>query len=304
MLHFFNLGEKMKYLYLLLLLTFNLLSAQETQPLSLGGDVRIIWENGPKLGELHYETNLKPKFVIGDVLAETDVRFTLSDPLFNDSLAIPELHKALIGYKWEISDGSVFTAHVGRCPLDYIFDSKIQYNSHFNGLHVGHKIGNFSLHGGLSYIPDAVDRFLYLLETSYICEPFPLVMTYSFTHWEPEMPYSISQVTLSWQLAQFKSKPIKIYGAILKNHAKSKKSTGTYIGITLDQIAIEKDYSIELYFQYVERNSIPVIDMQHQDSDSAVHLKAKYFLTPNLAFQLKGCFSEDKTTQLSAIFSW
>jgi hypothetical protein len=304
MLHFFNLGEKMKYLCLLLLLSLNLLQAVEPSPILFTGDVRVMWENGPKLGELHYETNLSPKFVIGDVWAETNIRFTLADPLFNDSLAFPELDKALIGYKWDISDGSVFGLQIGRCPLDYIFDSKIQYHSHFNGLHVGHKIGDFSIHGGLSYIPDAVDRFLYLLEASYACEPYPLVLTYSFTHWEPEMPYSISQAKLSWMLAQFKKKPIKLYGAILKNHAQSKKSTSTYVGITLDQIAVEKDYSIELYYQYVERNSIPVIDMQHQGNESAFHLKGKYCLTPNLAFQFKGCFAHDKTTQLSAIFSW
>jgi hypothetical protein len=287
---------------LLPLLGCFMLSAQSLIAAQISGDVRskytLFWEDS-----CHHwmktEANIRLDHNIDKAWITTNIRGWGYD----NSRKGLELDKAIIGYQVFSNENSNVNIEVGKNRLEHMFDSKMQFDSHFTGARIvysnmsnrGHQ---FILHGGPCVLDMAEQDFGFVVEASATPNiQFPITCKYSITYWSDD--FIISQFTGSYKILDGFA-----YGAFLINHI-TDTPVGFYFGYTYGQIEKAKDYMVDANLQYSKRGLLPYWDAK--GVSRGIQLKGAYALTDRLVLQAKDEWDFDYETnrlEVGAIFNW
>lgn len=207
------------------------------------------------------------------------------------------LDRAFIGYDiYECKDED-FYIEVGRSRLEYIFDSRVQFSSFFDGIHLFYtndipKLGTFVIHGGPFVVDTFTNHYAWIFET-FIDEWADTGWTvkYSLINWHRRRPttyfgnlkgfdriydnpryrFIISQMLFGYtrEVDFCRCKTLYLYGAVLSNHDARKTATlnhryenkAWYVGFTLGKLCKACDWSLDANYQYVQAQAIPEFDV-------------------------------------------
>lgn len=203
------------------------------------------------------------------------------------------LRKAYMGYNIYADGCSRFDVEIGRRPMYTLFDSRIQFQSRFDGVVLKYYQnldcwGDFYVYLGGFVVDERVSHFAYITEAGFLnIYECGIDFRYSFIDWQSALSkdrnrcqfhnprgaeFKISQFMLSYRFnPEFICMPAKLYGAFLWNHAArdlvpsgltgtgspSKANLGFYVGAIIGEVCGEGDWAFDFNYQYVEAQAIP-----------------------------------------------
>lgn len=266
------------------------------------GDVRAKYQTDWK-EERDNHFKVEASLLVDHLMPESWVKLKLkaSTATNHSDNAKIDVEKVLLGY--QITPNAFI--ELGRSPMDDLFDSKVQYDSHFNGIHAFFKheladYGTLFVHGGPQVIDSHKNSYGAIGECG-LCHLFDGNMTvkYSHTYWDKD--YQISQITYKYDFPTLLwDMPHSFYAAGLKNHNSSQNNYGYYLGMTFGSIKEANDLSIDVNYQRVKSEAIPTFD--HAGIGTGVQTKIAYAITDELTVQ--GKISTTKCAEVSAIYRW
>ncbi len=287
---------------------------QKEGALTIAGDVRARWVSGSEtvegirrrgsgtpiaMNRYKSEVNLLLDYVAPRSWLSTKLKFF--DYLGRDggTVARVELERAFIGYDVYHVKDTDFYIELGRSRLDYIFDSKVEFGSVFDGIHFFYTqkwpcVGTYTIHGGPFIIDSFTNHYGWVVETFLnkiygsgfslkysVIDWFRSAPTLDYgnrigagkTLWHnnPRYRFIISQLQVGYEkkIDFLGCKTIFLYGAVLHNFAArsvrqtcfSKSNNAFYAGFTLGKLCKACDWSIDINYQYVEAQSVPDFDL-------------------------------------------
>lgn len=329
---------------------------QKCGQLVIAGDVRARWLaagekfNGIKqrgsgtttaINRFKSEFNLFLDYVDPKSWVSTKVRWTTFDGIDGGSSVKPELDRAFIGYDIYEKDCLDFYIELGRSRLDYLFDSRVQFGSVFDGIHLYYtdewdKIGTFVLHGGPFIVDSFTNHYAWALET-YIDEwaGTGFILKYSIIDWNrtastlnygnvkdisgkkllsnnPRYRFLVSQMQVAWvgDVDFARCKTLFLYGAVLTNHdAKRVKQTNFtyankawYVGFTLGKLCKACDWSLDMNYQYVQAQAVPEFDLGGIGHGNAANGLLSDAIGSNLNLKT-GLFTNFRGWQVSLLYA-
>ncbi len=198
------------------------------------------------------------------------------------------LRKAFMGYNVMEQGTSRFDVEIGRRRLYDVFDSKIQFNSFFDGLLLRYVTSfegmtDFTAKVAAFVIDHTVNHFGYVGELGFLnIADLGLDFKYSLISWEKSgvnrynykhskgNDYLNSQLALAYNFSpdMFRHKT-QVYGAYLHNHdAKARKFTdhkkankAYYVGAKMGDVRKKSDWSVDASYQWVQAQAIPEQDV-------------------------------------------
>lgn len=206
------------------------------------------------------------------------------------------LKKAYIGYNLFADGCQRFDIEVGRRPLYTLFDSRIQFQSRFDGIVLKYNRslncwGDFYLYVGGFVIDERVNHYGVVSETGILnLYDIGLDFRYSYIDWKSLLAHNtnrcgthkplgdqfrVNQFLLAYNFnPDYLCVPAQIYGAFLWNAAASplqsisvptakasKANVGWYAGFIVGEVCGEGDWSLDINYQYVEAQAIPGRDV-------------------------------------------
>lgn len=205
------------------------------------------------------------------------------------------LKKAYMGYNICADGCSRFDIEVGRRPLYTVFDSRVEFQSRFDGVLFKYARqfecwGDFYWNAGLFVVDERVDHFGIVTELGmlniYDCG---LDFKYSYIDWKALLShrvnrcltqhprgaeYEVSQFSAAYHFnPEYLCMPTKIYGAFLFNSAAkrvtipdrtgthSKQNIGWYLGFIIGEVCHEGDWAFDVNYQLVQLQAIPDQDV-------------------------------------------
>lgn len=222
------------------------------------------------------------------------------------------LYKAYMGYHLMQKDFHTFDLELGRRPLYDAFDSKIQFESNFDGLLFSYwrqndKWGAFNGKLAGFVVDQLVNQFGYIGELDfYAIRGSKLDIKYSLISWQRhghnryDKRYPLgsrflnSQLLFVYGIDDLLGIDPSIYLAGLHNHAATanhfthhkKANNAFYGGITLGKVQKKNDWSLDLNYQYVQAQSIPQDDVSGIGRDNPLDLSFyKYRWAGNTNYQ-------------------
>ncbi|MEG0036786.1 MAG: hypothetical protein RSB82_00715 [Victivallaceae bacterium] len=210
-----------------------------------------------------------------------------------------DIDRAFIGYRPVLFDrkDTDFFVEIGRSSLGDIFESEIEFNGTFDGIHLyysqglpGKKTGTFIMHGGPFVVDMTKKHYAWIAEAIVnelpggFCLKGNLIDWHSFDHSEtaptppPPAPKSkyeflVGQILLSCErsvpFGKNTTKPLLLTGAALKNFLSratpttmhKKQDLAWYAGFTLGELKKAKDWRLSVYYEYVQALAIPEEDI-------------------------------------------
>ncbi len=301
--------KKLLGVIFIFIVSVNLLFA-DNESYKLSGDVRVKSQSNWEQGYDHYlkcEATVGLNFNFPETWMQTKLKMsnTYETPEF--SLIQLEIQQLLIGYSISAGDNHSFFMEVGRNKLENLFESKIQYDNHFNGLHLSYNIenphGNVTIHGGPHIINSDLDHYGFIGE---IIVKNPLTsnftLKYSLTDWldtkdsSPDYQYLISQALIKYQIDE----NLGIYGAYLINHKATNSFRGFYLGMSYGNVSKANDWMIDFNYQNLQSSAIPNFDTS--GIGTGMQLKSAYAMTDN--FSIQGKINTKKYMEIAAIYKW
>lgn len=209
------------------------------------------------------------------------------------------LKKAYIGYNVCADGCQRFDIEIGRRPLYTIFESRVQFNSRFDGILLKYSRpveswGDFYWNFGGFVVDQRAQHFAYVTELGLlnICD-CGLSIRYSFIDWlsglkngytrakgidgNTKKPngtrFRVSQISGSYTFQpECLCMPLKVYAAYLHNHDAAviegdvntdgrKLNDAWYAGAIIGKVCHECDWSFEVNFQKVEAQAMPDADV-------------------------------------------
>jgi len=205
------------------------------------------------------------------------------------------LRKAYMGYNVCADGCQRFDIELGRRPLYSAFDSRVQFQSNFDGVLFKYARaiecwGDFYANGGLFVVDERANHYAWIVEAGLLnIMDCGLDVKYSFIDWESLLshdenrcrtrdPYGanfrISQITASYSFhSEYLCMPAKIYGAFLYNHdarnivvnnnplSTKHEDLGWYVGMIIGEVCREGDWAFDFNYQYVEAFAVPDLDV-------------------------------------------
>lgn len=202
------------------------------------------------------------------------------------------LKKAYIGYNICVNGCARLDVELGRRPLYNVFDSRVQFQSRFDGLlfKYAHTMGqdrDFYHNIGFFIVDQRSNHYAWVTELGLTnIRGSGVTLKYSYIDWRSFLihdrnrclvkhphgvDYQISQWTVHYD---FLNKwlcciPTKLYGAFLLNSAAKgwdrsnlrKENLAWYAGFILGQVCKEGDWALDINYQYVEAQAIPPQDV-------------------------------------------
>ncbi len=210
------------------------------------------------------------------------------------------LRSAFFGYNVFEQGTSRLDVEAGRRPFYKVFDSRIQFDSNFDGLLVKYSnafdgMGDFYVQGG-AYVIDYVSKhFGWIVEAGLLdIANVNLDFKYSFKYENSNRSrycrddgdaeeaahedcrfmhrFGISQFTLAYHFnPEMLRTDVTVYGAFLVNHSarkiewqtnySDKENLGWYLGVMLGSVEGEGDWALDGNFQWVEAQSVQQCDV-------------------------------------------
>lgn len=224
-------------------------------------------------------------------------RSVLSDPqgLFGSGFCNDIcLKRCYMGYMlMECPKVYTFSVEVGRFPLNYIFESYMQFRNRFDGIFFKYSRNlrptwNFYIKGGPFVVDSRVNHYAFVFETGFLdFMEWKIDCSYSFIDWRKRginrafthnalgTRFQNSQIAISYDFPKkyFWDKPAQIYGAWLINHAATRNTfsnfklanTAWYIGFLVGEVKKKGDWAFEISYDYVHAQAIPDTDVSGFD---------------------------------------
>jgi hypothetical protein len=288
---------------ILLLLSCVVLSAQSLFAVQMSGDVKakyhFLFDSDSVDHWMKTEANIRLDHIMDKAWVTTNIRAYSYDSTRSGI----SLDKAYIGYRFYNDGSKAVNIEVGKNRLEHMFESKMQFDSHFIGAHaianlttlMGHK---FIVHGGPFVLDSREQEFGFIGEASAIpLMAIPLSFKYSLSRWSKE--YTISEFMMQYNLFDQGF----AYVAYLINHHGT--NNGFYIGYSHGNIKEAHDWSFDVSYQYAEKNLIPFWDMK--GLRSGVQFIGHYALTDSFKLRLKDQWdfkAEKNLLEIGAIYTW
>jgi hypothetical protein len=207
--------------------------------------------------------------------------------VFSGSLSNIKLERAYWAVRAIDADTFTFDIEAGRRRMSTMADSKIEFNSFYDGIWFKYDqgldaIGDYFLHAGTFVINENADQFGYLAETGlYNIGGTGMYMKYSAIDWDTKsfknrvrqhrFDFIVSQLILGykWYPAKFQ-KIIQFYLAGLWNHAAKKieitgykrANWGAYVGVSIGELKKQGDWAFDINYQALAAQCIPDFDSQ------------------------------------------
>ncbi len=215
-----------------------------------------------------------------------------------------DLERAYFGVR--LIQGNSFTTdiEIGRRAMGQIFDSKIEFDSRFDGIlfrfdQAVEKVGDFYAHVGTFVINERRDHFGYIGELGLLNIAGTGIYTkYSLVDWDTKdykKPYEserfyfmVSQFILGYKFVPAKfQKVVLFYAAALVNHAArklaisdhKKQNLGGYAGFSIGQLKKKGDWATDVNYQIVQAQAIADYDVSGIGTGNAIK---SGFYTKNL----------------------
>lgn len=206
------------------------------------------------------------------------------------------LRKAYMGYNLYADGSSRFDIEVGRRPLFTLFDSRIQFQSRFDGVVLKYNRnlncwGDYYLYIGGFVIDERANHFGAVGETGVLnIYDTGLDFRYSYIDWKSLLAHDVNRCGIGnpagvqFRVNQFLlaynfnpdylCMPAQIYGAFLWNAAAKpltstldptaaakRANVGWYAGFIIGEVCREGDWSLDINYQYVQAQAIPGRDV-------------------------------------------
>ena len=194
-----------------------------------------------------------------------------------------KLDRAYFGYR--IFDGSQHTMdlEVGRRSLSSVFDSKLEFNSNFDGVlfkdsYAFDRAGDFYYQLGLLLVNDKRSQTAYIGEIGLQnIARTGFYTKYSLTDWDTtnasgiphQFQFVVSQLLLGYKFIPTQlDRVVNFYLAGLYNHVAKqhpisgykKSNTGGYVGMSVGQTKIKGDWVFEANYQFLGAQCVPDFD--------------------------------------------
>lgn len=195
------------------------------------------------------------------------------------------LEKAYFGGRLIAGETFTLDGELGRKPMSNNFDSKVEFNSNFDGALLSFSkafvaIGDFYTKLGAFLVYDKMNHYGYVGEIGmlHIGHTGTLVK-YSLIDWKKHyvnpvktarFDFIVSQLLLGYQIDAPDTwwHLIKVYAAGLMNHAAKerpitlykKANLGWYAGVAVGQVKQKGDFALETNYQWVQPQMCPDFD--------------------------------------------
>lgn len=194
-----------------------------------------------------------------------------------------KLDRAYFGYR--IFDGNQHTMdiEIGRRSLSSVFDSKLEFNSNFDGVlfkdnYVFDRAGDFYYQLGLLLVNEKRSQAAYIGEIGLQnIARTGFYSKYSLTDWDTtnasgiphQFQFVVSQLLLGYKFIPTKlDRVVNFYLAGLYNHVakqhsitdNKKANTGGYVGMSVGQTKIKGDWVFEANYQFLQAQCVPDFD--------------------------------------------
>jgi hypothetical protein len=287
---------------------------QKEGTLTIAGDVRARWiAAGEKLkGEKQRgqgtevainryksEISIYLDYVAPRSWVTTKLKYVNFDGIDGGSSTRVDMERAFIGFDVFSQGEEDFYIEIGRSNLDYMFESRVQFSSIFDGIHIFYTrewpcVGIFTIHGGPFIVDNFTNHYAWILETFITnCYNTGFSLKYSIVDWfrhaetlnygnledsgdilitnNPRYRFVISQWLLGYEkkIDFLNCKSLFIYGAVLHNWAarahpqtnNKRLSNAWYAGFTLGKLCKACDWSIDINYQFVQAQAVPEFDL-------------------------------------------
>lgn len=287
------------------------------------------------------EFNLFMDYVDTRSWVSTKVKWSVVDGIDGGSVTRPELDRAFIGYDIYECKEQDFYVEVGRSRLDYIFDSRVEFSSFFDGIHLYYTnefpwVGTFVLHGGPFIVDSFTNHYAWVFET-YVDEwaDTGWIFKYSLIDWRRRRPtryigdldkppgkfitnnprnrFLVSQMLFGYSrdVDCCRCKTLYLYGAVLANHDAKKSPTtrnryenkAWYVGFTLGKLCKACDWSLDANYQYVQAQAVPEFDVAGIGHGNAAGTPFSDALIAHLPSREAVGFTNFKGVQVSLLYA-
>jgi hypothetical protein len=329
---------------------------KKTGLLTIAGDVRFRWiatgeqVNGEKQrgqgtqtakDRYRSEVNLFFDYVAPRTWASTKLRLVNFDGKDGGSATKIEIDRAFIGYDIYKQGKEDFYIEIGRSKLDYIFDSRVEFTSTFDGIHLYYtrcwpSVGDFILHGGPFIVDSFTNHYAWIVETGILgWKGTGLGFKYSIIDWSrssrtldygnleesgkgripnnPRYSFIVSQMLFGYErkIDFLGCKTLYIYSAVLVNHdakrtptTKGQKLNGAwYAGFTLGKLCKACDWSIDLNYQSVQAQALPEFDLSGIGHGNAANVLLSDAIIQGFGPNNARGFTNYKGWSLSALYA-
>jgi hypothetical protein len=297
----------MKIFLLIIMFSFSLLASEEVDSnetvffKTLQGSIKV--EHYKKVNHIKLEASASAFLENDYAWGDGKVKCCICDVDKSKKAVEVDLERLLIGHHLYVKDDTDLFLEVGRSKMDYLFTSRLQFRSYFNGIHLSLKKGDLRIHAGENIIDSKLNHYGTIAEIWYQnILGFPLMLSYSLTDWLSEQDYINSQLSAMWNVTNVYGQPVAVYAAVLKNHMERAHSNGFYIGTCIGCIEKAKDWLIDVTYHYTGDYLIP--DFDDRDVGDGIEIKSAISLTDHFFMQGKFEFSWDNYMELSANYKW
>lgn len=287
---------------------------QKCGQLTIAGDVRARWvtaneqvngvrvrgfQEGIALNRFKSEFNLFMDYATPCTWVSTKMKWVNFDGKDGGTATRVEMDRAFIGYDIHEDDNMDFYIEAGRSNLGFIFDSRVEFTSNFDGIHLYYTrtipcVGDFVIHGGPFIVDSFTNHYAWIAETKLLnWANTGFAFIYSIVDWRRRAPtldygnlknsgktavrdnpryrFLVSQMLFGYEKAIdfLRCKTLYAYAAVLVNHdaKRTRASAGRlangawYIGFTLGKLCKSCDWSIDLNYQSVGAQAVPEFDL-------------------------------------------
>lgn len=196
-----------------------------------------------------------------------------------------KLDRAYMGVRLIDDDLHTMDIDIGRRPMNYPFDSKIEFSSNFDGVlfkdsYAFDRVGDFYYQIGAFLINEKIEQAGYVAEIGLLnIARTGFYTKYSLIDWDTkdhekvpnQFHFIVSQCILGYKfIPQSIDKPVTFYIAGLYNHRArglgitngSKSNRGGYVGVWIGQLKMKGDWSFETDYQVLGAQCVPDFDVQ------------------------------------------
>lgn len=287
---------------------------QKEGNLIIAGDVRARWTaqgesaNGDKqrgtgtttaINTFRSEINLILDYNAPKGWVSSKLRFVNYDGVDGGSATKVDMDRAFIGYDIQHCEPDDTYIEIGRSRLDYLFESRVEFSTFFDGLHFFWtknfpSVGQATVHGGPFIIDSFTNHYGWVVEAfvnNWI--DTGLSFKYSIIDWDrhsptlnygnltdsgkttvvnnPRYSFLVSQMLFGYErkVALPHCKTLYAYAAVLCNHDArmtqttnwKKLNNAWYIGFTLGKLCKACDWSLDINYQSVQAQAVPEFDL-------------------------------------------
>lgn len=287
------------------------------------------------------EFNLFLDYVAPRGWVSTKMKWVAFDGVDGGSLTKVELDRAFIGYDVYECGCEDFYIEIGRSKLDYMFESKVEFSTFFDGIHFFYtntwdNVGVYTLHGGPFIVDSFSNHYAWIVETGFKkLAGTGFSVKYSLVDWyrhaptlnygnlkdsgevfiidNPRYRFIVSQLIFGYERALDwpGCKIFYAYAAVLANHGAKKSFTtdhrylnkAWYAGFTFGKLCKACDWSVDINYQWVQAQAVPEFDLSGIGHGNAFNvLLSDAIILHAIPFNARG-FTNYKGWQFSLLYA-